>query len=478
MNRMFWSIAQMLSKQILSLIIFGILGWLLDPQDFGMLTTALILITFLDAFVEGGFGSALIQHQRVSNRHFSSIFTLNVIIGAVLTGGGWLISRPVATYLETPLLAQIIQVLSLGFFINALSLTQITLAQKQLLFRRLTIRDTISTIIGGGIGITCALLGYGVWSLVAQTMSSYIINTIILWSVTTWKPNLRETSWSAIKELWPYSSRLFMFNIIKFFSQNIEKFFITSLLGTISLGVYSFANKFTTLPITTFVGSIGLYLFPKYSRLQDNLPSIKDSYLITQRIIQTITTPLTFGVIVSSPFIVPALWHNKWLQAIAIIQILSILAYLQGLISLLGPLLKALNRPQWLVYWSVGITLCVSVSLPLVTIYFKLLGIAWTLVIIYSIGWCVNNGLIRLLLNVTWRELARVILPSLGAALLGVLAFQLIVNILPPFVWLQISCGLGVFAFIYLLVLYSFDRSTLTILNIEAKRLWRAGVRS
>ncbi|EKD76475.1 MAG: polysaccharide biosynthesis protein [uncultured bacterium] len=470
---MIWSVLQMVSKQGLSFVVFGILSWLLSPADFGVLATAMIMISFLDSFSENGFSSALIQRQNVTNRHFSSIFVVNVLVGVTLTIIGISCAGLVADYFSTPLLKPVIQILSFGFVINTVSLTQLALAQKKLNFRALAIRDTISTAVSGGIGITLALLGFGVWSLVIQTICSSIINTIVLWSIADWRPNLKDFSLAAVKELWPYSSRLFVFNIIKFFAQNTEKFFISIMLGTVTLGIYSFAFKFTVTPITMFIGSIGVYLFPKFSELQADHKTVVKSYLLTTQVTQTIITPILVAIIIAAPIVVPAVWGNKWLEAIPILQILSILTYLQVLISPAGPIFKAFNRPNWLLYWSIGITLAVALSLPIAIHFFTLLGATWMITIVYLISLFVMYFMIRKLLPIHWLDLVRALWPSFSASGLAGLGFLVIVQLMPSLLWLQLICGLLVGGVIYFTILCWLDRNSIQLVIHELKRFTR-----
>ncbi|MFA6475008.1 MAG: lipopolysaccharide biosynthesis protein [Patescibacteria group bacterium] len=468
---MIWSILQVISKQGLSFIIFAILSWLLSPKDFGVLATAMIMISFLDSFTENGFSSALIQRQNVTNRHFSSIFVVNVLVGMILTIIGIVSAGFAANYFSTPLLKPVIQILSLSFIINTLSLTQIALAQKKLHFRVLAIRDTISTVISGGIGITLALFGFGVWSLVIQTVCLSVINTLVLWGVSDWRPNLKEFSMVAVKELWPYSSRLLVFNIIKFFAQNTEKIFISLMLGTVTLGIYSFAFKFTVTPITMFVGAIGIYLFPKFSNLQTDLKAVVNSYLLTTRVTHTIVTPILMTIIITAPIIVPAVWGNIWIKTIPILQILSILTYVQVIVSPAGPIFKAFDKLNWLLYWSIGITLATAISLPIAIHFFALSGAAWMITIVYLVSLTIMYFLIHKLLPIRWQDIMLALWPSFGSSVLAGLGFLLIIHFIPSLFWFRLICGLLVDGSIYLIILYWLDRNSIRLIIQELKKI-------
>lgn len=475
---MIWSVLQVASKQSLALLVFSILTWLLSPYEFGVLATAMIVISFLDSFSESGFGSALIQKQNITPKHITSIFVFNICIGVVLTIIGILAAGVVANYFDLSILRPVLMVLSLGFVINAASLTQLALAQKNLRFRSLTIRDSIATVIGGACGIILALYHAGVWSLVAQTIVTYTISTIVIWRMSQWRPHWRDLSMDALKELWPYSSKLFIYNFIKFFAQNVEKIVISVMLGSLALGIYTFAVKLTVLPITMFAGAIGIYLFPQLARLQDNQQQAVTSYLRTTQVVQTVVTPIIIGTVVSAPLLVPLIWQDKWLAAISLMQILGVLAYIQNLISPMGQLLKAFNRPGLLLVWSIIVTVGLMSVLPLLARYDSLFIISLGFTAVYAIGIPVNYFFVKQVLPITVSTMSRAILPSLLNSGLAAMMFSVCVLLLKGHPWLQLITGVSLAATMYCATTYWFDRSSWLIIMAESQRLWRAATSS
>lgn len=454
---MVWSIAQVLGKQVISLIIFTVLSLILKPADFGLIAMALVWITFLDSFSETGFSSALIQRQNVDARHFSSIFALNISVGVLLAALGVGLSYPAALIFHNPMVQPLMAVLSLGFVVNAFSLTQVALAQKQLRFKNLFIRDALATVLGGVVGIGTALAGAGAWSLVWQTLVTYIVGTITLWSIAHWRPRFQEMEWSAIKDLWSYSSRLFIFNFFKFFAQNTDKFFIGYVLGTVAIGVYTFAFRWTSLPITMFVGAIGIYLFPHYAAMQTDRANIKKSYLQVLRVTNALVLPLLIGIATLAPLALPLFWQDKWLAAIPVIQLLCLLAYAQAFISPVGQLQKALNKPNWLLWWSIGATVVITISLPLLAQRWGLIGASLVLVVVYWIGLPLNYATVKRLIDLSFSEIIRGLLPSILA---GIVMALIIINCL----WLPLTPLLRLMSavvggtVVYALILWRMDQ--------------------
>ena len=142
-----------------------------------------------------------------------------MVVGAALTILGIALSWPAAVYFKAPALQPVMAWLSVGFLLRAFGLTQAALAQRELKFRALAIRDLTANILGGVVGIGLALAGYGVWSLVIMTLVSALLETVLLWSLAHWRPRRFEISREATADLWPYSSRMLSFNLFKAFAQ-------------------------------------------------------------------------------------------------------------------------------------------------------------------------------------------------------------------------------------------------------------------
>lgn len=423
---MIWSIIQVIGRQGITFLIFTTLAIILSPADFGVLGMAMVWIAFIQTFSEMGFGAALIQRQNVDSKHFSTIFFINVAAGIVLTFIGIIISWPSAFFFKTPEVQPIMAFLSFGFVINSFSLTQMTIAQKEMRFRDLAMRDISASLIGGITGIILALLKYGIWSLVILSLTTSIVGTLLLWKVSKWRPKLREFSFKYAKDLWPYSSKIFLFNIFRYFAQNTDKLLVGYLLGSVALGLYTFAYNITILPISTFVGAIGNYLLPKFSRMQADLELVKSSYLFINKAINSVVAPLMVIVIFLSPILIPYIWGQKWIQAIPLIQIFAILAILQSLISPVGQLMKALNRPGWLFNWSVLITVVVLIFVWIGARYKGIVGATFGLTIAHILAVPIIFFIIRKLVHISTRDILNSLLPStISSLLIGLLLLWL-----------------------------------------------------
>jgi PST family polysaccharide transporter len=460
-NAVVWSLTQQLGRQATNYVVFLILAVLLRPADFGVVALASVWLAFVTVFAELGLGAALIQRREIEPRHLSSAFVLNVALGAGLALLGVALAGATARFFSAPAAGPVTAALSINLLVNGFSLTQVALAQRELRFRELALRDLSASFAGGLVGIGCALRGAGVWSLVAQSLTATAVGTILLWRLTPWRPHLAEASHSAIRELWGYSSKIFSFSVFKFFAQNTDKLLVGYFFGTIGLGVYSFASRIVLVPVSSFVGAFGVYLFPRFSRAQGNPGAVRDIYLLANRAILSVVVPGMVALALAAPIIVPIVFGDKWGAAIAVVQILTAVAVAQSFMSVVGQLMKALGRPEWLLWWSVGFTVLVVASLAGGWAW-GVTGMAWGLLGAHVVGIGINFWMARRLVPLSIPALWFVVRPAIAAAFVsgGVLWLVLGVGFLAPAG--RAILGVSVGAACYGIVLWHLDRSLLT----------------
>lgn len=453
---MFWAIGQVAGRQGVSFIVFYVLSLLLSPYEIGVVGLAMTWLMFIQVFSELGFGAALIQKEEINEQHKVSIYFVNLFLGAFLTLAGIALAPICADFFRTPEIKPVMTMLSLNFIINSFSLMQTAILQRELRFKELALRDIISTIIGGCIGIIMAVCGSGVWSLVVQTLVSNIIGCILIIKFSRWIPRATIFSKDCIIEMWDYSSKILLFNLLKYFAQNTDKLLIGYLLGTVSLGLYTFAYKIVTLPIVTLVGAGGNYLFAKYSRMQNDKLSIKNSFIFVSKTISSIISPIMIIIVFLFPQLIEVLFGEKWGAVIPLIPILAILSIVMSLVSPFGQLMKSLNRPQLLCWWGVAITIVSSMFICAGSVW-GLAGSASGLLISYIICLPFTLLIIRSLLRINIYNYLKSLFPSISGAIimsvvLGVLyssSISLIVKLIGAFFSLVMFIG----------ILYLFDRS-------------------
>ena len=136
-----------------------------------------VVLAFMQVFLDQGFAQALIQRKTLEPAHINTSFWTNLALGVGLSLVSFAAAELVADSLKQPQLAPVLQGLSLLFVINALRGTQQALLERQFAFKAIAVRELLGTVVGGGVGVTMAFLGWGVWSLIAQQILHELLGT-------------------------------------------------------------------------------------------------------------------------------------------------------------------------------------------------------------------------------------------------------------------------------------------------------------
>ena len=177
-SALLWSAAERFGQQGIQFIVSVVLARLLMPEEFGLIAMITIFISISQSFIDSGFGRALIQKKEITHTDECSVFYFNIFFAFLFAGLLYLSAPWIARFYNQQMLIVLTRVLSLNLIINSFGLVQISLLTKRMDFKSQLKVSILATIISGVIGISMAVNNYGVWSLVAQSLSSNFFRSI------------------------------------------------------------------------------------------------------------------------------------------------------------------------------------------------------------------------------------------------------------------------------------------------------------
>jgi PST family polysaccharide transporter len=183
-----WSSVSRFSQIGMQFVTIAILARLLTPDDFGLVGMAVVVIGFVAIFKDLGTSAAIIQQKNLSEELLSSIFWVNVVFGVLAMAVLFVLSPLAAIFYNEQRVIPLLRVLSLTFFISGFSILQQAILERDLAFNKLAKLEIIATLLGSMVGIGLAILGYGVWSLVYQSLAIATMTTVLLWAYSAWRP--------------------------------------------------------------------------------------------------------------------------------------------------------------------------------------------------------------------------------------------------------------------------------------------------
>lgn len=389
-NPLVWSIIQLFSKQIINIVVLFILSFLITPTDFGIFSLAMSMFLFLSLLADTGFNAAIIQKQNISNVQLTTIYYINIMIAFFLFIAGSAIAIPFSHYYKIPLLFPILSILNISLVFISISSTHAALLQKKLEFKLLTIRDFLAVISGGLAALILAIFDFGIWVLVIQSIIMYFVSAVSLQFLSSWKPNKINFSFTSIKELFSYSKNIFIFNLLKYFAQNIDLLYIGYFLGPKDAGLYAIFYKLIIMPFSMLSGSIGNYIFARYAayfHLHD-ISSLKRNFISLFWKQNIILIPLVMVVGLACTLFLDYGIMPQWNEAKNFIPWMCGTVILQIIISPIGSFLKALGRADYLLLWSV--LFLIEICIGLYVLYkfeaISIIHVLMVIIIAYSIN--------------------------------------------------------------------------------------------
>ena len=164
-----------MSAQAANFLIRGgsimILARLLGPKDFGLVGMVTAFTGVLSLFRDFGLSTAAVQRATITEEQISTLFWINIMVGALLGLLTAAMAPFVAAFYHEPRLWGVTTVLAAGLLFNAAGVQHSALLQRQMRFTALAVIGVGSLIVSTAVAIAGARAGYGYWALVAMTVS-------------------------------------------------------------------------------------------------------------------------------------------------------------------------------------------------------------------------------------------------------------------------------------------------------------------
>lgn len=438
---LYWNAASNIASQGMRFVFGLILARLLSPDVYGILGILTVFICVVSIFIDCGFSQALIRKQDRKQVDFSTEFFFNIVVGVVCYLTLFISAPFIADFYKMPILSPVLRVIGLGVIINSLCVVQSAQFAIRLDFKTPAKIGVFTQLVSGIIGITLAYFGWGIWALVFQQMAGGVMYAVIMWTVVGWRPTM-EFSKESFKYLWGYGSKILGTSILQTVYDNLYPLIIGKAFSPTTLGLYSRAQGFASLPSTNFSGVLGSVTFPILSKINNDTPRLIGIY---RRMIKTaafIVFPMMLGLAAVASPLVKVLLNEKWYECIVLLQLLCCAMLWQPLSSINLSILKVVGRTDVLlkleVIKRVAGVLSIVCSLP-----FGIIGICVGYIILYVFCFLLNTYHIGKVINVPLKEQLKDFMPSLMYAGIMGLIVLVIVSAIPN---ILISLFFGIFS--------------------------------
>lgn len=326
-------------------IITVILARFLTPEDFGIVATAMVVISFGQMLWDAGLSKALIQTEEKVEEAAHVVFWTNLVFGVVIYLALYLSAPWVAMFFKSPTSANVLQVLGFQLIIASLTSVQTTLFTRDMQFRRLMWVKLFTSFIPGFFSIPMAMLGHGVWALVAGTLVGQIVNLILLWSHSNWRPAFRY-NFQLARKLAKFGFWILAEAIGGWLQVWGDSLIVGSFLGVKELGVYRLGWTLTSIIYQLILSPMQRIMYPAFSRLQNDRAAVLGVFRKANRLSLAITIPVGVGLLLVGPEIAATLFGEKWAGLGFVIGVIGLMLAVGQMTGLNPEVYRALGHPR------------------------------------------------------------------------------------------------------------------------------------
>jgi PST family polysaccharide transporter len=336
-----WRFLSETSKLVLQIAVQITLARLLPVRAFGLLAIASLVVNLGSRVAEMGTAPALIQRAAITPIHVRAAFTLSVAGGAFVTLAIWAGAPLAAAFGNVRGVAAGLRLIGTIFMIGSFGTTAEALMLRRMDYRGLVKVDLVSYGIGyAGVGITLALLGYGVWALAWGTVVQALLKSVMLFAVSP-HPTAPCLARGEVRQLLNFGIGMTLGRLAGFAAQNADYVVVARWLGTTALGLYSRAYQIMCMPIYQFSSILSTVLFSAYSTIQHDHDRLRRGYLSSLCLSALVVFPSLTAIGILTPELMTGVFGRQWAPAAPPLRILCVAGALYSACHLADSLVRA-----------------------------------------------------------------------------------------------------------------------------------------
>ncbi len=464
-----WTIfSQWLTKPV-QFIQTIILARLLNPSDFGLMGLLFVVVGTINVFVAPGMQSALIQRKEVDHNVLNTAWVVS-ILGSITKSVLVFVSAPyAAAFYNSPMLEQMLKLFALSYVIGGFRNVGMVLYRREIDMRMIAIAQQLSSLFKVIVTVVLAFWLRSVWALVIGFVAGEAISLIVSFILSPYRPSLA-FDFKLARGLFRFGRQIMLTGIILLVIEKGDRALLGKVLDLNAVGFYSMAYGLAILPSTFLTGIISEVLFPVFSRLNNQVDTLRRTYLTVLKFLSLITIPASIGIGTLAPEIVEVVYGSKWLPMVDSLRVLCVFGMIRSIVTLSGTLFQGTGKPHYLTAVSFAQLVIMAVMIYPLTKAYHILGtsIAVTVPMVLVQGWALIKSAEII------EEKLSIILKILSLPLLGTVVMIVTLSFAKSYLFIQTTVfgllSLVIFgAVMYMSTIILFDRKVFTELNTLTK---------
>ena len=392
---------------------------MLPPFELGLFAIVNLVLGFAYIFADAGVTQGIIAKQDAGDEQLSSLYWFNLLFGCAVAGLFALAAPLLAYAYDQPKLTGMLLCAAANFAVAPIGQSFQALLQKNLRFERLGKVELGANLLSAASAVVLLWLGIGIYALVLSQLLTATLRSLFLWVAGRDLVRLQfRLRYGEIRHFMRFGLFQVGDRAVNYVNLRLDQFLISALLGPQPLGYYNMAWMLIVEPVYRINPIITNVAFPVFAKKQNDPSALKRGFLVVTKLLSTTNAPLPFGFAAIAPHAVPLILGEKWLPAVPLVELCSIIAMARTINNPVGSLVLAMGQADRSFYWT-----CVQFAfqVPIYAASLHWLGLLPATIVLCAINLAVvpavYRWLIRPILGPVGAEYAASFAPAVALAL-------------------------------------------------------------
>lgn len=323
-----WVVGARWGMRAIGLVSTVILARLLGPQDFGVLALALLVVGGIEVFGYTGMVNYIIRHPDPKRSHFDTVFTLQLMVGAVLSVVMFVVAPYGAVFFDEPQIELVIRCLALRPLLSGLENPGIIWFRKKMNFSKdfefLVLNKAVSFVLT--VGSAFVLRSY--WALVIGILSGGVVSLIQSYRMHPFRPRL---SLAETSVMWRYSSWALISSLLDFANSKIDGIIVGRVHSAAEMGYYNVGAEIAATPVKEVIYPMTRVWEPAFAKLAGDPAALEHTYRWVFSAVAIAAFSMSAGVALVAHDITVIALGTKWLPTVPLMQLLALAAGLSAI---------------------------------------------------------------------------------------------------------------------------------------------------
>jgi PST family polysaccharide transporter len=344
-----WTSGAYLLVKSSTLLTTLVLARLLAPAEFGVVAAILVFLTFVELGSAIGLKATVVFEQEDGvTRRVQTAFTLNLVIGVLLTALAMLVAPAIAGFFQVSEHVDLFRLGAANILIIGLGNIQDSLLLRELEFRRRIVPEFLRAVVRGGVSIALAFAGLEAAALVWGMLAGSLVWTATQWALTRFRPDF-SLDLGIVRSMVSYGSGAALLELLAIVAGRADAIVVGRVLGERALGLYTVAFRLPEALIDSISWNMSAVAFPALARKRaEEREGFAGVTLRLVRFQALYALPVAAGLAVLAPPLVVTLFGDAWREAGGVLAAVAVMSGIHAIVYPLGDAFKAVGRQRLL----------------------------------------------------------------------------------------------------------------------------------